>query len=386
MMLFNSSSDSPKEEAQRLGALFEQSIRSSDSSQLLDSKSRIIANPTLFQGVVPKLLNWVAREELVLAAQASDLLLKRAHWISPETFDELVIPCVKGRLLLKDDIYLGDSLAKGLIVNSPQLELVAARQVSQLAERQFCDEAGQPLSLYASLSLLGDALPAHLNGFTLHSMKEVIAEYRSSLAGIDDSAELSTEERGWLFRASVTGLFGLRGMFSASAQNRSVDKQFVDQVLDEAREFVQTMAENMLKNDIPESPAFYQLALTTQLLDPENHIPSREAFEDIIHVLEESLPFMANLIRRLSSRENFIEELPEAIEAFNSAEAEQTLYFMVCLLDATIRIEDRASILSDDSYRVLDRDLAKVQGKIEDPLVAYFATELRRVIKTRHDY
>jgi hypothetical protein len=383
MTLFNPNSNPDNSDALRLMSLFEQGIREQDIATLLDSRNQLIASPTIFQGVVPRLLNWVAKEDLTLAAQASDLLLKRGHWITPGTFEDLVVPCVKGRLLLNDDIYLGDSLAKGLVLNGPQLENQAAQQVAQLAERQFRSEEGQPLSLNASLSLLGESLPRRFNRLTLHSVKEVISEYRLLMEGADDSAGLSTAERGWLFRAAITGLFGMRGEFSKKALKQSEDKEFAGQVLDEAREFVQTMAESMVDENIPESPAFYQLALTTQLLDPENHLPTRDAIKDIIHVLEEPLPFMANLIRRLSSRESFLTELPQAIEEFDSAEAEQTLYFLVCLLDATKRIEESGSVLSDTSYRALEADLSRVQDKIEDPLVAYFAMELKRVINKR---
>jgi hypothetical protein len=131
----------------------------------------------------------------------------------------------------------------------------------------------------------------------------------------------------------------------------------------------------------PQWAAEYQMLFTSAVVDPVSDPASREALKAIGCVLASPLPNISGIINRLLNRESFTKKLQETLEDFDPEDVEQTIFFITALMDTIVRLERGTSDVGEARALLLYEDLRSVASRVTDPLVAYFASELRRVLR-----
>lgn len=340
----------------------------------------LLKSPTNFQPAVPGMLTMIASGDERLRRSAADLLNRRAHWISPPNANEFLLPALVKNLPAMTGEPVGDLLVETALSIAPELSDDKVAEIAGVADKQLRNEDGEPLTDQTSMGLLAERLPLLLSPTVGEATRMILEEYRQRFFLKQGAVSDSDAQSKWVLRISMTSLFGQRLIIAGRSRdgNRLVEGR---QLADECRRYIETFYEVSGRAGLPDSAGAYHLLFTSALVLPRIDLRTREILEGTKELLEPDLPKASELMSYLLKGRSLLPDVERVVDEFDPSDVEQTLFFTSALMDAIRELERGVQSLELPGAQILDAKLGSVLMKMTDPLLGYFAAELRRVMR-----
>ena len=347
------------------------------SNAIADS---LTTQPQTFQTAVPGILGMVASGDETLRRCAADMLSMRAHWITGSDLNEFLVPAVVRNVPSIEDKWTGDLLVTAALSAAPELNEETATTLASVAHDQLRDAQGSFLSQQSSLGLLSDRMPFLFFPVVCEATRVVLEDFRQSLFLHDGKPPPYDLHSHRILRVALTSLFGQRQVIGGSTRDGDPISEGIA-LRAECRRYLETFCNLAERGNTPEWAGAYHMLFTSALVLPALDRRSRAALTITQEILSTDLPIASDLLSHIvgEHRENF--NLEKILDDFDPGDVEQTLFFTSVLMNTILDLEHGTQDMSLKRAENLDGQITGVLMKVTDPLVAYFASELRRVVR-----
>ena len=351
-----------------------------DTATVNTISDSLTAHPHSFQSAVPGMLNMVASGNEALRKCAADMLSMRAHWITGPDLNEFLVPALAHNVPAIKDKWTGDLLVTAALSAAPELNEETAATLAGVAHEQLRDEQGSFLSQQSSLGLLSDRMPFLFSPVVCEATQVVLEDFRQSLFLYEGKTPPYDLHSHRILRVALTSLFGQRQVIGGSTRDGDPISEG-STLRAECRRYLETFCNLAERGNTPEWAGAYHMLFTSALVLPALDRRSRAALTTTKEILSTNLPIASDLLSHIvgERRENF--NLEKILDDFDPGDVEQTLFFTSVLMDTILDLEHGTQDMSSRRAENLDGQITGVLMKVTDPLVAYFASELRRVVR-----
>ncbi len=357
-------------------------VRQCDRETQRITSESLLNSSDSFRPAVPGMLTMIASGDENLRQCAADLLSRRAHWIAAPDANEFLVPALVKNLPSLGGNPFGDLLVEATLSTAPELSDDRVAEIAGAADTQLRNEEGEPLTEQTAIGLLAERLPLLLSPTVGDATRMILEEFRQELFLKQGVLAESNAQSRWMHRVSMTSLFGQRVVIGGRSRdgNRLMEGR---QLADECRRYMETFSQVVERVGLPDWAGAYHLFFTSALVLPGLRMSTREVLEKTKEMLESEMPKASALLSCILEGQSLAPDIERVVEEFDPSDVEQTLVFAVSLMDTILRLERGSRGLELPGARSLDAKLESAILKMTDPLLGYFAAELRRIMRKR---
>lgn len=294
--------------AKRLVADLEASIIAEDWDYASECADTLADDALLFRKATPPLLNMFCSEDPELQIQAGKLLFQRPHWIDVGDLNDLVIPCVVDRAVEGATAPVFEHSLYGLSMVARAIEDRHIESIFRIVKEVFYEQEGGAARLgNATLLAFGERVPDDQRSAVLQCVRHILREMQREIAsGVDSEGVTNPTDFDSL---AISALSELRP-FLADYSIRRSHRDLARDIVLTARRFVDTYAEYAEAGNHSSAYAELLLLVMYPTLDPDTHIPTRQAIGAIADSMREDSPRFSRILLKSIDEEEKAEDIP----------------------------------------------------------------------------
>jgi hypothetical protein len=350
-----------------------------DFDQRQSFVASFVATPAQFDAALPTLLTCLAKGDEETRRFAATIVAMRPHWISPSYLDDLVVPALVAAVSKMEDQSAADQLLTAVLLTAPRLGQQSVDALTRLVDVDVHQPLGERQARLVALSLLGPRVPYASVIPVVWAIQSALNKHREALKVGMIPQQLQEANARSLLRLALVGLFAQRNLGALPSNNVHLWRCRCI-LIDESRRAFFALEEAVKDERLPQWQEYYQMLVTTFIVDQIVNQPNISALLRMLGKLNEDAPVLAHTLSKLLWQRGFKRYLLNVREQFDPERLDAGVLFAAAVMATTIDVEQGVKGLSEAEAAVCYGDLNVLLTSIKDPYLAYCVIEFQRVL------